>query len=71
MGQQTESLLFEGELTDLICQIVDLWGEGEALDGERIAEIASNLYGYDGDTILDAIIDGLVAGLIKGKFYIP
>ena len=71
MGQQTESTLIDRDLIDLICQIVDLWGEGEALDGERIAEIASNLYGYNGEAILDAIIDGLIAGLLKGKFYTP
>ena len=71
MGQQAESSQLDRDLTDLICQIVDLWGEGEALDGERIAEIALNLYGYNGETILDAIIDGLVAGLLKGKFYTP
>ena len=71
MRQQAESSQLDRDLTDLICQIVDLWGEGEALDGERIAEIALNLYGYNGETILDAIIDGLVAGLLKGKFYTP
>ena len=71
MEQQTNQTHPSRDLTDLVCQIVELWGEGEALDGDRVAEIAANLYDYNKQTILDAIIYGLNAGLLKGKFYTP
>ena len=57
------------DLSDLVCQIVDLWGEGEPLDGERIAEIASNLYDCSREAVINAIIQGLNTGRLKGKFY--
>ena len=71
MGQQTEPALLDRDITDLVCQIIELWGEGEALEGERIAEIASNLYDYNKEVIFNAIINGLNSGLLKGKFYTP
>ena len=71
MSQQTESSQLNRDLSDLICQIIELWGEGEAVEGERIAEIASNLRDYNREAVLNAIIDGLNSGRLKGKFYSP
>ena len=71
MSQQTESSQLNRDLSDLICQIIELWGEGEAVEGERIADIASNLQDYSREAVLNAIIDGLNSGRLKGKFYSP
>jgi len=71
MSQQTEPSQLNRDLSDLICQIIELWGEGEAVEGERIAEIASNLRDYSREAVLNAIIDGLNSGRLKGKFYSP
>ena len=71
MSQQTESSQLNRDLSDLICQIIELWGEGEAVEGERIADIASNLRDYSREAVLNAIIDGLNSGRLKGKFYSP
>ncbi len=58
------------DLADRICLIVELWGEGEALDGDRVEEIALNLYGARAEEVLRAIIANLRTGRIKGKFYV-
>ena len=71
MSQQTEPSQLNRDLSDLICQIIELWGEGEAVEGERIADIASNLRDYSREAVLNAIIDGLNSGRLKGKFYSP
>ena len=71
MSQQTEPSQLNRDLSDLICQIIELWGEGEAVEGERIAKIASNLRDYSREAVLNAIIDGLNSGRLKGKFYSP
>ena len=71
MSQQTKPSQLNRDLFDLICQIIELWGEGEAVEGERIAEIASNLRDYNREAVLNAIIDGLNSGRLKGKFYSP
>ncbi len=71
MSQQTEPSQLNRDLSDLICQIIELWGEGEAVEGERIAEIAANLQDYSREAVLNAIIDGLNSGRLKGKFYSP
>ena len=71
MSQQTESSQLNRDLSDLICQIIELWGEGEAVEGERITEIGSNLSDYSREAVLNAIIDGLNSGRLKGKFYSP
>jgi hypothetical protein len=41
---------------------------GEALDEERIIEIAGNLYGASRDAVREAIIMNLREGRIKGSF---
>ena len=71
MNQEAGSTNLNVDLSDLVCQIVDLWGEGEPLDGERIAEIASNLYNCSREAVINAIVDGLNTGRLKGKFYSP
>jgi hypothetical protein len=49
-------------------QIVELWGMGEALDEERIVEIAGNLYGVSREAVREALIVNLKDGRIKGSF---
>jgi len=49
---------------------VELWGEGEALDESRIAEVAQNLYSVGPEEVREAIISNLRKGGIKGMFYI-
>ena len=60
---------FKRHLCDTVCLIIEYWGEGEAVDGERITEIASKLYGYSRELVLEAIIKNLSTGRIRGKFY--
>jgi hypothetical protein len=55
-------------LVERVCQIVELWGMGEALDEERIIEIAGNLYGASRDAVREALIMNLREGRIKGSF---
>lgn len=55
-------------LVERVCQIVELWGMGEALDEERIIEIAGNLYGASRDAVREALIMNLRSGRIKGSF---
>ena len=47
---------------------MDLWGMGEALDEERIVEIARNLYGASREAVREALIVNLKDGRIKGSF---
>ncbi len=49
---------------------MELWGEGEALDEGRIAEVARNLYGVGPEEVREAIISNLRKGGIKGMFYV-
>jgi len=55
-------------LVERVCQIVELWGMGEALDEERVIEIAGNLYGASRDAVREALIMNLREGRIKGSF---
>jgi len=41
---------------------------GEALDEERIVEIAGNLYGASREAVREALIVNLKDGRIKGSF---
>ncbi|MCW4035998.1 MAG: hypothetical protein NWE75_02285 [Candidatus Bathyarchaeota archaeon] len=59
------------DLEERVRLIVELWGEGEALDGDRVAEVAGNLYGAKPEEVREAIVANLRKGMIKGKFYIP
>jgi hypothetical protein len=55
-------------LVERVCQIVELWGMGEALDEERVIEIAGNLYGASREAVRGALIMNLREGRIKGSF---
>ena len=55
-------------LVERVCQIIELWGMGEALDEERIIEIAGNLYGASREAVREALIMNLREGRIKGSF---
>lgn len=61
----------EIDLEERVRLIVELWGEGEALDGDRVAEVAGNLYGAKPEEVREAIVANLRKSMIKGKFYIP
>ncbi len=69
MGQE---LLVSGipraDLVERVCQIVELWGMGEALDEERIVEIAKNLYDTSREAVREALIVNMKNGRIKGSF---
>ncbi len=56
------------DLVVRVCQIVELWGMGEALDEERILEIAKNLYGASREAVREALIVNMKNGRIKGSF---
>ena len=56
------------DLVERVCQIVELWGMGEAMDEERIIEIAENLYGASHEAVREALIANLKEGRIKGSF---
>ena len=60
----------EIDLEERVRLIVELWGEGEALDEGRIAEVARNLYGVGPEEVREAIISNLRKGGIKGMFYV-
>ncbi len=60
----------EIDLEERVRLIVELWGEGEALDEGRIAEVARNLYGVGPEEVREAIISNLRKGNIRGMFYI-
>ena len=66
------SVLMVEEVIDLgerVRLIIELWGEGEPLDLDRLAEIAGNLYGASRDSVVDAVISDLRKGKINGQFY--
>lgn len=60
----------EIDLEERVRLIVELWGEGEALDEGRIAEVARNLYGVEPEEVREAIISNLRKGGVKGMFYV-
>ena len=59
------------DLEERVCVIVELWGAGDALDEDRIIEIAGNLYNVNSKRVRDALIKNLLNGRIKAKFFIP
>jgi hypothetical protein len=59
------------DLVERVRMIIELWGEGEPLNLERLTEIADSLYGAPEDAVLDAVITNLKDGLIGGQFYSP
>ena len=59
------------DLGERVRMIIELWDEGEPLDLDRLAEIASNLYGASRDSVVDAVISDLRKGKISGQFYAP
>jgi hypothetical protein len=61
----------EDDLGERVRLIVELWGEGEPLDGDRIVEVARNLYGAGPEQVRDAIVANLRKGMLRGKFYVP
>jgi hypothetical protein len=63
------SIVPEIDLEERVRLIVELWGEGEALDEERIMEVAGNLYDAKPERVREALISNLRKGSIKGKFY--
>ena len=64
------SIVPEIDLEERVRLIVELWGEGEALDEDRIVEVAGNLYNAKPEGVRDAIISNLRKGSIRGKFYV-
>jgi hypothetical protein len=71
MALDRELVITEVPPTDLVervCQIVELWGMGEALDEERIVEVAGSLYGASREAVREALIVNLKEGRIKGSF---
>jgi hypothetical protein len=58
----------EENLVERIFQIVKFWGEDEGVEIERVAEVASSLYGLDPSEVVEALIENLRAGPIKGSF---
>jgi len=56
------------DLVERVCQIVELWGIGEAMDEERIIEIAENIYGASREAVREALIANLREERIKGSF---
>lgn len=55
-------------LGERVCQIVELWGMGEALDEDRIVEIAGNLYGATREDVREALISNMRAGRLRASF---
>ena len=56
------------DLIERLRLIVKLWGRRGGLDGERVAEIARNLYGTSVEEVREALIKNLRDGRIKGVF---
>jgi hypothetical protein len=56
------------DLIERVRLIVELWGRGGGLDGDRVAEIARNLYGTSVEEVREALIKNLRDGKIKGVF---
>ena len=61
----------EIDLEERVCVIVELWGAGDALNEDRIVEIAGNLYNVKPTRVRKALIMNLLNGRIKAKFFIP
>jgi len=69
LGQElVVSGILHADLVERVCQIVELWGMGEALDEERILDIAKNLYGASREAVREALIVNMKNGRIKGSF---
>lgn len=66
-----DSSLSDVDLEEKVRIIIELWGEGESLNEDRIAEVAANLYNAKPEKVKEAIIKNLRNGLIKGEFYVP
>jgi len=60
----------EFDLEERVRLIVELWGEGEALEEKKIVEVAGNLYGFSPKEVREALFSNIRSGAIKGKFYI-
>lgn len=56
------------DLIERVRLIVELWGRRGGLDGDRVAEIARNLYGTSVEEVREALIKNLRDGRIKGVF---
>ena len=56
------------DLIERVRLIVELWGRRGGLDGDRVAEIARNLYGTSVEEVREALIKNLRDGKIKGVF---
>jgi hypothetical protein len=56
------------DLIERVRLIVELWGRRGGLDGDRVAEIACNLYGTSVEEVREALIENLRDGKIKGVF---
>jgi len=56
------------DLIERVRLIVELWGRRGGLDGDRVAEIARNLYGTSVEEVREALIRNLRDGKIKGVF---
>ena len=66
-----ESSPTEVDLKESVRLIVELWGEGEALDEEEIFRVAADLYGAGPEEVREAILANLRKGSMKGMFYVP
>jgi len=64
------SSVSEIDLEERIRLIVELWGEGEALDEDEVVRVAGSLYGAEPEEVRKAIIENLRKGTMKGKFYV-
>jgi len=61
----------EVDLEESVRLIVELWGEGEALDEGEIVRVAEDLYGAGPEEVREAILANLRGGSMKGMFYVP
>ena len=59
------------DLEERVHFIVELWGEGEALEEKKIVDVAVNLYGFSPDEVREALFENLRKGTIGARFYIP
>ncbi len=60
----------EIDLEERVRLIVELWGEGEALDEDKVVRVAGSLYGAEPEEVREAIVENLRRGTMKGKFYV-
>jgi len=61
----------EVDLEESVRLIVELWGEGEALEEDEIMRVAMDLYGAGPGEVREAILANLRRGSMKGMFYVP